>query len=93
MLKHSKLIISRLLKKYDNICVVTLPPGTFAGPEIQGSSPGPQKLSQKDRVFSGNLAQKDEFIADNIGSLMRIYTKSKLLSQVFEDFDVLEKIV
>jgi len=45
------------------------------------------------RVFSENLAQKDEFIAENIGSLMRIYTKSKVLSQVFESFIVLESIV
>jgi len=38
------------------------------------------------------LENRDEFLADIIGQLIRLYAKSKTLSQSFQDFKILEHL-
>ena len=78
LLKHGKLILNILMRKYDKKCHLYQNKAL-----ITHLRPG-KKLSREDRApsFDQNSRpdSKDEFLAVYIGQLIRLYAKSKSMS-------------
>jgi len=70
LLSHHKLVLTNLMEKYDKKCHLYYN-------YINKSSADPNSSMQENR---------DEFLAVNIGQLIRLYAKSKTLSQGFNNF-------
>jgi len=86
LLKHGDLILSVLMSKYDKQC-------HLYQNKAYSRSQGPKsELTHSNRSFDA-LENRDEFLAVIIGQLIRLYAKSKSLSQCLQKFPILERIV
>jgi hypothetical protein len=76
LLNHHKLILTNLMDKYDKKCHLY-----YNQPDNKSTD-----------VNSSIHENRDEFLAVNIGQLIRLYTKSKTLSKAFCDFQILDRL-
>ena len=84
--KHAFLIMAVLISKYDQQCHL-----------FQNRTYLLEKARRSEESKSTHdleaLENRDEFLAVIIGQLIRLYAKSKSLSQVFCNFTILERMV
>ena len=93
-LRHAKLIVPVLMFKYDKQCHLYVNIANQKGK--QGKSPPNNKEKKDENVAKPqDLAgeHRDEFLAVTVGQLIRLYAKSKSMSQVFQNFGTLDRIV
>jgi hypothetical protein len=92
LLKHGKLILPTLLRKYDKQCHLYINKAQSDG---GGSGRNSKQNSAQPAVedHSMRMENRDEFLAVIIGQLVRLYAKSKSLSCIFCNFAILEHIV
>jgi hypothetical protein len=79
LLKHGKLILAVLMKKYDKQCHLYLNKMNRASLKRPSAVESPEN--------------RDEFLAVIVGQLIRLFAKSKSMSQVFCNFGILDQIV
>lgn len=78
--KHSKLILTNLMYKYDKKCHLYINAQNKSAQA--GGAPKPSEMDIR-----------DEFLAVIIGQLIRLYAKSKSMSAGFQNFQFLDRIV
>ena len=90
LLKHGKLILPALLRKYDKQCHLYINKARSDG----GGSGRNSKRDAPAVVENSNIAvNRDEYLAVIVGQLIRLYAKSKSMSQTFCNFALLEHVV
>ena len=97
--KHGDLIMTVLMSKYDKQCHLFLNKAGAArkgAASAGGGSESHVRQLSTDAVSAAQPAQdpnsRDEFLAVIIGQMIRLYAKSKSLSRVFQDFELLERM-
>lgn len=87
LLKHGKVILGVLMKKYDKQCHLK--------EEKICDTPKSNQHSKQTQSAEGVsiIEERDEFLAGIIGQLIRLYSKSKSLSQCFCHFEFLDRLV
>lgn len=91
LLKHGHLILSVLMSKYDKQC--HLYQNKAQGIQQNKNRSQASTATQQRPAFDVDLENRDEFLAVIIGQLIRLYAKSKSLSQCLCKFPILERIV
>ena len=93
LLKHGDLILTVLMSKYDKQCHLYQNKAYELQQSKNRSKSSSQMVTAQSKTgFDVDLENRDEFLAIIIGQLIRLYAKSKSLSQCLCKFSILQRI-